>query len=83
MHRVHGSALAAAAFMLVCVSTAQGQAGAPPADAARKVADGGISVLGWMGKIDSNEERAGQKLENSKLVKDGEALHVTTGPAVT
>jgi hypothetical protein len=35
------------------------------------------------GKIDASEERAGQALNNAKLAKDGDALHVTTGPAVT
>src|SRR6476659_3260177 len=48
-----------------------------------KVAGGGISVKGWTGQIDAKEKTAGLKLENAKLVKDGKALHVTTGPAVT
>lgn len=52
-------------------------------DAARAVAGGGITVAGWMGKIDANEEKAGQALNNSKLAKEGDALLVTTGPAVT
>jgi hypothetical protein len=51
-------------------------------DAARSVSGGGISVAGWAGKIDANEAKAGQVLENSKLAKEGDALHVTTGPAV-
>jgi hypothetical protein len=52
-------------------------------DAAKAVAGGGISVAGWMGKIDPKEEAAGQVLNNAKLSKDGDALHVMTGPAVT
>ena len=52
-------------------------------DAARAVADGGISVQGWTGKIDANEEKAGQTLNNAKLSGDAKALKVTTGPAVT
>ena len=52
-------------------------------DAARAVADGGISVKGWTGKIDANEEKAGQTLNNAKLSGDEKALKVTTGPAVT
>jgi len=51
-------------------------------ETSRAVAGGGISVAGWMGKIDANEERRGQALNNSKLAKEGDALHVTTGPAV-
>jgi hypothetical protein len=51
-------------------------------DAARKVGDGGISVPGWTGKIDVNEEKKGEVLNNAKLSGDPKALHVTTGPAV-
>ena len=49
----------------------------------RLVAGGGISVPGWTGKIDSNAEEAGQTIKDAKLVSEGAALHVTTGPAVT
>lgn len=52
-------------------------------DAARKVAGGGITVPGWTGKIDAQEEKAGQALNNSKLAMAGKDLQVTTGPAVT
>ena len=48
----------------------------------RQVAGGGISVSGWSGQIDPNESRRGQVLSNAKLVQEGNALHVTTGPAV-
>jgi hypothetical protein len=51
-------------------------------EASKKVEGGGIHVKGWMGKIDAREEGAGQALSNAKLVMDGKALHVTTGPAV-
>jgi hypothetical protein len=52
-------------------------------DAARVVAGGGISVPGWAGKIDPQEEKAGLTLKDAKLVADGKNLRVTTGPAVT
>jgi len=78
MRRVYGSAVAIAALTLVSgATTAQAQA-----DSSRKVAGGGIAVPGWMGKIDAREEKAGQTLDNAKLAKEGDALHVTTGPAV-
>lgn len=51
-------------------------------DASRAVAGGGISVQGWSGKIDAQEERAGRTLNDSKLAKEGNGLHVTTGPSV-
>ncbi len=54
-----------------------------PMEASRGVAGGGVSVPGWTGKIDAKEEKAGMTLNSAKLVKEGDALHVTTGPAVT
>lgn len=62
-------------------------AGSVPAaraqDASRAVAGGGVSVPGWTGKIDPNEAQRGGSLSDTKLAKDGNALHVTTGPATT
>jgi hypothetical protein len=56
--------------------------GAAAQDASRVVADGGIKVAGWQGKIDPGEAKQGAKLEGAKLEKVGNDLHVTTGPAV-
>jgi hypothetical protein len=77
MRIAHGSALAFAIALLIPAT------GAPGQEAARAVAGGGISAPGWTGKIDANEEKAGQTLQNAKLAQEGGALHVTTGPAVT
>ena len=52
-------------------------------DDSRSVADGGISVSGWMGKIDAREAERGSTLEDSRLSEDGGGLHVVTGPAVS
>jgi len=52
-------------------------------DANRLVAGGGISVPGWVGKIDANAERVGQTVNDAKLAPEGRALYVMTGPAVT
>jgi len=70
-------ALAIATMMLVVGSNA-----ARAQDSSRAVEGGGISVAGWVGRIDPKEMSAGEKLSNAKLAKDGDALHVTTGPAV-
>ena len=67
---------AVVASLLVASSVASAQ------DASRVVADGGIKVAGWQGKIDPNEAKRGGKLEGAKLEKVGNDLHVTTGPAV-
>jgi hypothetical protein len=52
-------------------------------DASRVVAGGGISIPQWTGKIDAGEERNGRTLNDAKLSKDGDTMHVVTGPAVT
>ena len=52
-------------------------------DAAVAVKDGGIFAKGWAGKIDAQEEKAGQALNNARLEEKGGELMVRTGPAVT
>ena len=47
------------------------------------VSGGGVLVKGWTGQIDAKEKAAGLTLNSAKLVKEGKALHITTGPAVT
>lgn len=47
------------------------------------VAGGGVLIKGWTGKIDAKEQAAGLTLNSAKLVKEGDGLRVTTGPAVT
>jgi hypothetical protein len=78
MRLVHASLIGASLVITAAFVHAQGQS-----DAARVVADGGISVPGWTGKIDPQEEKAGQVLKNAKLAPAGKGLQVTTGPAVT
>ncbi len=70
----HFLAAAAATLLLSTLAPAQ--------DASHPVAGGGISAPGWSGKIDASEEKTGGKLTDAKLAKEGDALHVTTGPAV-
>ncbi len=77
MLRIHGCALAFVVLVL-----ASGASCVRAQDANRPVAGGGISVPGWMGRIDPKEMSGGAKLGDAKLGKDGDALHVTTGPAV-
>ena len=76
MRRTYVPTVAAGAFMLVAGATALAQ------DTPRPVAGGGISIPGWAGKIDVSEAGKGAKLEDSKLAKMGNDMHVTTGPAV-
>ena len=50
-------------------------------DADRSVTGGGISVPGWVGKIDARAERAGQTINNANLFPEGKALHRDDGPS--
>lgn len=77
MRRVYGSLLAAVAIVaLPAITSAQD-------DASRKIAGGGITAAGWMGKIDAKEATAGATLNDAKLSMDGKVMVVTTGPATT
>jgi hypothetical protein len=76
MRFVNGCAIAVA---LTLCSTASAFA----QDAAVAVKDGGIFAKGWAGKIDAQEEKAGQVLNNARLDEKNGTLHVRTGPAVT
>jgi hypothetical protein len=68
---------AAAAALIANASVAQAQ------DTDRKVAGGGISVQGWQGAVDASREKTGLSINDAKLAREGNVLHVTTGPAVT
>src|SRR4026208_2571343 len=76
------TALALALLAVVAVPSVHFSQGGQM-EASRGVAGGGITVPGWTGKIDAKEEAAGMTLNSAKLAKEGNALHVTTGPAVT
>src|SRR6478672_7205101 len=78
MRLVYGYALAVAAVM-----SAPNIIGAQQAETARSVAGGGITAPGWAGKVDPNEEKNGQSVNNAKLAMEGKDLHVVTGPAIT
>lgn len=75
MVRYSVTALAAALFLVPGLGQAQ--------DVSRAVAGGGISVAGWTGKVDPGEARQGRTVNDAKFVKEGEALHATTGPSIT
>jgi len=81
MRFVYGSAIALA--IAIHIPSAISAQGGAPMETARAVAGGGITVPGWVGKIDANEEKAGQVINNAKFAPDGAGIRVTTGPAVT
>ena len=79
MRCTYGFALAVTAVILAPFTSSAQDA----MEATRNVSGGGISVPGWLGKIDAKEEKAGMALNSAKFAKEGKGLRVTTGPAVT
>jgi hypothetical protein len=55
----------------------------PQDETSRPVAGGGVTVSGWTGKVDAREASQGMTVNNAKFAKEGDALHVVTGPAIT
>jgi hypothetical protein len=52
-------------------------------DPDRVIPDGGVKIQGWTGKIDPQSERQGRVLNDARVVQEGNAIHVTTGPAAS
>ncbi len=79
MRRMNTLALALTAIAFApAVGACQGHE-----EATRSVSEGGIAVPGWHGMVDARAATRGATVEQAKLTKEGNALHVTTGPAVT
>jgi len=76
------SVIALALFALALVPAVNFSQGGAQTETSRGVAGGGISVPGWTGVIDAKEKEGGLTLESAKFSKDGDALSITTGPAV-
>ena len=80
MRRAFVSAAALTAAVALAPRTGVAQGGM---DASKAVAGGGISAPGWMGQVDPSQARRGMTVESAKLAKEGDALHVVTGPQIT
>jgi hypothetical protein len=76
-------ASAATAMAVAALALSSGNSTVQAQETARKVSNGGIMVPGWMGTLDPSDQAGGEMLEHSLLEKEGDVLHVTTGPAVT
>jgi hypothetical protein len=58
-----------------------GALGAQGNDPDKLVADGGVKVPGWTGRIDPQAAKAGRKITDDKVISMGPGFHVTSGPA--
>src|SRR5579863_484504 len=74
--RFSSSLATAIILMLPALSVAQDES-------SRKIAGGGITVPGWTGKVDASETKAGKTINDAKFAKEGDAIHVVTGPEAT
>jgi hypothetical protein len=74
--RLSSSLATALLLMLSALSVAQDES-------SRKIAGGGITVPGWTGKVDASETKAGKTINDAKFAKEGDAIHVVTGPEAT
>ncbi|MFN2317447.1 MAG: hypothetical protein ABR551_10415 [Gemmatimonadales bacterium] len=50
-------------------------------DADRSVADGGIKISGWQGRVDRRPTTQGKTINDSRLVAEGSNLRLSVGPA--
>lgn len=80
MRRAYGSAIVAAAITLL--PALSGAQAAQAGDASRTVAGGGVMIPGWQAVVDPKEAAAGATAQMAKLAKEGDAMKVTTGPAI-
>ena len=69
--------------MLLAIKRFGGGPGSPTVEGSSAVTDGGIKIPGWNGSVDAAEEKASMNLDAARLVEEGQALHVTTGPATS
>jgi len=68
---------------VLCSVVAAGVVFSAQFDPDKVIPGGGVFVQGWTGKIDPSSARQGRQLNDAKLAQEGNALHITTGPATT
>ncbi len=72
---MHLSALVLTATLAALATTASAQ------DADRSVANGGIKVAGWLGRVDRRPLSQGKTVNDSRFVSEGGAFRISAGPA--
>jgi hypothetical protein len=81
MRFVRESVVAAAVLLIAVLASAPVLVSAQaPADVSHAVQGGGIFVPGWQGQLDPGAKEA---VSDAKLTKEGDTLHVITGPAIS
>jgi hypothetical protein len=70
-------AVAALAMLALSASSLAAQNSDPD----KIIADGGVKVSGWTGRIDPRPAAQGRKITEAKFYSMGSGIHVTAGPA--
>lgn len=70
--------LASAALIMFTAASLSAQGHADPD---KLVADGGVNVPGWTGRLDPRPTAQGRKITEAKFFTMGSGIHITTGPA--
>ena len=70
--------LLGAAMLSLCAASLGAQANSDPD---KVVADGGVKVPGWSGRLDPRPAKQGRKLSETLFASMGSGIHVTAGPA--
>lgn len=70
-----------AAFTMLTLGSTMLGAQAGNSDPDKVVADGGVKVAGWTGRLDPRPASQGRKITETKFVSMGSGIHVTAGPA--
>jgi hypothetical protein len=65
-------------MLVLSAATLSAQANSDPD---KVVADGGVKVAGWTGRIDPRAASQGRKITEAKFIPMGSGIHVTSGPA--
>ncbi len=69
--------ISCAAMLMIAATTLSAQGSDPD----KIVANGGVKVPGWQGRIDPRPASQGRKITEAKFYKMGRGIHVTAGPA--
>ena len=72
------ASIVAVAMLALSAASLAAQANSDPD---KIVADGGVKVAGWTGRLDPRPASQGRKITEAKFYSMGPGIHVTSGPA--
>ena len=70
--------IASVALVMLSAATLSAQNSDPD----KLIANGGVTVPGWTGRLDPRPESQGRKITEAKFYPMGKGIHATAGPAI-